>query len=329
VTAPRNEIVLTNPSIHPAVAAWRELLPEHLVPKRIDIMRERETSAIYRLDGVGLGGSGVIAKRCLSATASIEHTIYNNILPRLPLTTVRYYGLIQEDGEYAWLFLEDAGSVRFSPLIASQRTVASRWLALMHTSAASAATSAGLPERGERHYLEHLRAARSRILGSLANPALSRTDVEVLRSVVALCDSLEQRWSELEECCEGAPATLVHGDFRPKNVYVRTDHAETRVFVIDWETAGRGVPGVDLAPARGLSSNRYLDITTYSSIVRERWPTFKLQAIPRLVTAGTIFRRLAAIDWASMDLASRHVEKAIARLEIYRNEAAEAMQAVK
>jgi hypothetical protein len=326
--SPRTDVMLTNVLTHPAVAAWRALGPKHLVPNRIDIVREREKSAAYRLDGVGLGGSGIIAKRCLSATAAIERAIYEDVLPHLPMTTLRYYGYVREDDEYAWLFLEDVGRVRFSPLVADQRTVASRWLAQMHISAELAAASLGLPERGGQHYLEHLRTARRRVLGNLANPALTRSDVELLLSVVAQCDSLERRWDDLAEWCKGAPATLVHGDFRPKNVYVRSDVSETNVFVIDWETAGWGAPAVDLAPPRGLSSSRHLDLMTYWSIVHEHWPTLSLETIGRLVIAGTIFRRLAAIDWASLDLAS-NVEIALARLRIYQGETTDAMQAIK
>ena len=122
---------------HPAVAAWRELRPERLTPRSIDIVRDSEKRAIYRLNGVGCGGSGVIAKRCRLSTASIEHTVYDEILPRLPFTTLRYYGFVQEDDEFAWLFLEDAGRVRFSRGVAEQRTLVGRWLALMHTFARS------------------------------------------------------------------------------------------------------------------------------------------------------------------------------------------------
>jgi len=170
------------------------------------------------------------------STASIEHTVYDEILPRLPFTTLRYYGFVPEDDEFAWLFLEDVGSARFSRLVAEQRTLVGRWLALMHTLARSVAASAGLPERGQRHYLEHLRATRGSIRQNLPNPAIAGSDVDLLWSVIALCEDLELHWNELEECFEGAPATLVHGDFRPKNVYLRTINSGTGVFVLDWET---------------------------------------------------------------------------------------------
>jgi hypothetical protein len=312
---------------HPAVAAWRELRPERLAPACIEVVREGENGAIYRLDGVGCGGSGVVAKRCRLSTASIEHTIYDEILPRLPFTTLRYYGFVPEDDEYAWLFLEDVGSVRFSRLVSEQRALVGRWLALMHTFARSVGASAGLPERGQRHYLEHLRAARRNIRLSLANPAVSGSDVDLLWSVIALCDDLELHWNELDQCFDGAPATLVHGDFRPKNVHLRTIDSEAGVFVLDWETAGWGPPAVDLAPARGPYSAHHVDIATYISIAHESWANSDSQMIGRLVAAGTIFRRLAAMDWASSNLAFDDVSLPVARLRVYRSELLEAVQA--
>ena len=270
---------------HPAVVAWRELRPERPTPRYIESVRENE-NPIFRMPGVGCGGSGVVAKRCRLSTASIEHTVYDEILPRLPLTTLRCYGFVQEDDEVAWLFLEDAGSMRFSRLVTEQRMLVGRWLALMHTFARSVGAPAGLPERGQRHYLEHLRAARRNIRQNLANPVMSGRDVDLLWSVIALCDELESHWSELEECFEGAPATLVHGDFRAKNVHLRTIDSGACVFVLDWETAGWGPPAVDLAPARGSFSARHVDIETYVSIAHGSWANLDSQMIGRLVAAA-------------------------------------------
>jgi aminoglycoside phosphotransferase (APT) family kinase protein len=260
------------------------------------------------------------------STASIEHTVYDEILPRLPFTTLRYYGFVREDDGFAWLFLEDVGRVRFSRLVAQQRMLVGRWLALMHTFARSVGASAGLPDRGQRHYLEHLRAARRDIRLNIANPAVAGSDVDLLWSVIALCDDLESHWNELDQCFDGAQATLVHGDFRPKNVHLRTIDSEACVFVLDWETAGWGPPAVDLAPARGPYSAHQVDVATYRSIAHESWAKSDSHTIGRLVAAGTIFRRLAAMAWASSDLTFDDVSLPVSRLRVYRAELLEAVQ---
>jgi ABC-type multidrug transport system ATPase subunit len=317
----------TERSAHPAVAAWCALSELHRVPARVDVVHESGKSATYRLAGVGDGASAVIAKRCFAATGSVERTVYESVLPRLPVTALRYYGAVA-DGVHTWLFLEDAGAMQFAPTVALQRSLVSAWLATMHTSAEPVVAGVDLPNRGVHHTLDQLRAARDRIAINLGNPVLTRSDRKELQSVIAACDALERRWPELEACCRGAPVTLVHGDFRPKNVHLQPSVSSGRVYVLDWETAGRGVPAVDLAPPKGLCLRNHLDLVTYFSIARARWPALSIESIDRLMTAGTIFRRLAAMDWASLDLASPHVARGVARLRIYRDEVVATMPEV-
>jgi len=323
------EIMRTDLFEHPAVKAWSELLPGRVEPESIEILKEHRKSAVYRLTGVGPGGSAVIAKRCRMATALIERTIYEEILPHLPITALHYYGFTQEDDEFCWLFLEDAGREQFSPLLEEHRTLAARWLARMHTSAAHVAAAARLPDRGPDHYLEHLRSGRHTILSNLTNSALTADDLAILETIISLCDTLELRWSRVEEECEGLPSTLVHGDFQPKNVHVRVSRAGTGLFPIDWETAGWGIAAADLAPAAGHVSTPQVDIALYGSMVRECWPGLDLQAIQRLVTVGGLFRRLAAVHWASRGLAYEYVEEPMACMRIYLAELSETNLAAK
>ncbi len=322
-----NEMNSANLLEHPAVVAWRELRPERVVPDSIEVLKTHLKSAIYRLEGVGRGGTAVIAKRCLTASAAIERTIYEEILPHLPVASLHFYGMIDgEDGEFDWLFLEDAGEERFSPSSEEHRTLAAQWLGRMHSTAARLAATAHLPDRGPAHYLEHLRSGRDTIRRNLANPVLTADDLAMLEAIMAQCDALEQSWSQIERVCADLPATLVHGDFRPKNVRVRSDESGQSLFPLDWETAGWGVPAADLAPARGLTPIPQVDLTTYEAIVREYWPELDLPALRQLVALGRIFRRLAAISWESLGLAYEWREKPMTSMMVYQAELAEALQ---
>ena len=89
---------------------------------------------------MGLGGAAVIAKRCAATTA--ERTVYEDILPHVPITALHYYGGTQHDGEVCWLFLEDAGEQRYSPYSKEHCALAGRWLGMLHTSAARLAAAA-------------------------------------------------------------------------------------------------------------------------------------------------------------------------------------------
>jgi hypothetical protein len=321
-----NQIISTNLREHPAVNAWRHLLPRRVMPEWIEILHVKEKSAVYRLAGVGLRSADVIAKRCLLTTALVERTIYEDILPHLPITALHYYGFVAENDQFGWLFLEDAGRERFSPLLEDHRTLAARWLGCMHTAAAHVASAAQLPDRGPEHYLEHLRSARRTILNNLNNPALTPGDVALLETIVAQCDVLEAHWSQVEQYCVGAPPTLVHGDFQPKNIHIRAGQAGDDLFALDWETAGWGVPAADLAPSRGLPATDQVNVAAYLSVVRECWPGVDIQAVKQLVHVGRIFRRLAAINWASVSLPYEWLEKPITSMRIYHAELAEAIQ---
>ena len=310
-----------------ALKAWKSLWPRRGDPGRIEILKSGSKRAVCRLGGVGLRGAAVIAKRSRKATGFIERTIYEQVLPHLPVTAPHYYGFVEEDDTFCWLFIEDVGRQRFSPVLEEHRVLAARWLGLTHTAAARLATTARLPDRGPDHYLEHLRSARRTILRSLTNPAPNTDDKAVLKAVVAQCDTLESGWKQLEKCCAGLPTTLVHGDFRRKNIFVQsTDQAGPGLFPIDWETAGCGVPAADLAPSRPRYSGHHVDLTTYLSIVRECWPSLDMLALHEMVRAGLIYRRLAAIDWACRGLSFEWTEGPVGLLRGYHAELADILQ---
>jgi hypothetical protein len=327
----KNEIVWVNPLEFPAVKAWKELRAEPVEPGRVEIrlLKRKSRSAIYRLAGVGPGGS-VIAKWCRQPAAAAERTIYDEVLQHLPVISLRCYGLVEEeDSRFCWLFLEDGGGQEYSPQRAEQRVLAAQWLGLLHTSAARVAAAARLPDRGPDHYLGHLRSARAAILGNLANGALSAEERALLRAIVCQCDALESRWDQVQRACERMPRTLVHGDLVVKNVNVRPGPAGPAFLAFDWEMAGWGVPAPDLVQTLLLDRVASVspDIPAYWAMVRDSWPHLAIEDIRRLAGVGSVFRLLAMIDWLSLYLAYPWVSKPMASMRIYQAELAPAVQA--
>ena len=332
------EIICTNLLEHPAVRAWGKLLPGRIEPKGIEIIGEQKKSAVYRLAGVGSGGSTVIAKRCQTATALIERTIYEEVLPHLSIPALHCYGFTQEDNKFYWLFLEDAGREEYSPLIEEHRALAAQWLGLMHTAVACVAPADHLPDRGPGHYLEHLRSGCDKILRSFANPTLKADDLVVLENIISQCEALESCWSQVEGFCAGLPRTFVHGDFTRKNLRVRTGRAGIALLHFDWEMAGWGVPAADLAQSARLGREDFAaksggfaaspDMATYWSVVREHWPSLDLQTIQQLANCGSIFRCLAAINWSAQSLVyKKGVKWVVGDMRIYQAELSAAIQA--
>src|SRR5881396_2119300 len=313
---------------HPAVHAWCLLHPESQ-PLRITPLKiRRKKNKVYRLEGAGRAGGAVVAKRCGKETGLVERTVYEEILPRLTVPSLRHYGSLDEpDGEHCWLFMEDATGVDYSNLLAQHRVQAARWLGLLHTGAADAATRGRLPDAGPGRYLDLVQAVRGLMKQHLDNPVLSPEDVIFIEGVQARLDDLATRWNLVEEICDGVPQTLVHGDFNGKNIRLRSGNGDTTILVFDWEAAGWGVPAVDLAqlgvPSSGLSANP--DIQTYWSTVRDRWPDTSPEAVQRLASCGTVFRALAALHWESCNLATEWASRSISNIRLYDAELAHAI----
>ncbi|TMB07524.1 MAG: hypothetical protein E6J71_29505, partial [Deltaproteobacteria bacterium] len=258
---------------HPAVAAWRQLAPDAPDPERIEVLRQGKKSATYRLVEPTPGSASIIAQRACMAKALIERTVYEEILPHLPVTSPCYYGFRAEDPHFAWLFLEDIGDERHTASDHAQLVLAGRWVGLMHTAAAHLPAARGLPDGGPPRYLDHLRGGLQTVRANLANPALTADDAATLGRLASDLDRLESAWAALACACTGLPATLVHGDLQRKNLYVRNDAGQTALYAIDWETAGWGVPAADLAR---------IDLPTYWSVVRSVWPDVRLEDARRL-----------------------------------------------
>lgn len=306
---------------HPALKAWRSAGLDPVNPMKIELLRGKHNRRmVYRMVGIGPHKSNVIAKRCPQNTGVIEQAIYEQILPHLPLTGPQFYGHAAEDQEYSWLFMEDVGTELFAPEIEAHRVVAAHWLATMHTFAPAISPAAKLPDRGPNHYLEHLKSARCNILDNVGNPALNRSDLPFLKTVARLCDQIESKWEQVQRFCERFPKTMVHGDFRPKNVRVRRKQKDTALLPFDWETAGWGIPVADLAPGRRRYRHMQVDLAVYSTIIRDHWSDVDTSVIRQMSEVGLLFRRLAAIDWASLELRCQYTEQAVQLLSIYKTE---------
>src|SRR6266576_2718838 len=267
---------------HPAVQAWRQLDPEGVLPDRITPAKfkpnkPRPNLAVYRLEGVGADGAAVIAKRCTRSGGQIERTVYERILPHVPLPGPRYYGTVPaspedsaEDG--CWLFIGEIQGEKYNRLSPDHRAAAARWLGILHTEAQAAAAQAGLPEAGPSRYRAAMRATRDLIRDQVDNPAFSAADVAFLDVLVARFDELDEDWDQLARACTGLPPTLIHGDFNGKNLRMQASPQGLRVGAFDWEDAGWAVPGVDLAqavdPSCHISASP--DLATYWAVVRDR-----------------------------------------------------------
>lgn len=277
---------------HPAVRAWRAATSLATTPASIHVLRERSRKALYWLPGLAPDGTAVFAKRAVTARTILERTIYEDVLPRLPLSAPHYYGSWLDE-PHGWLFLEDVGAQAFSRHDPEHRAIAARWVGTLHTEAVGIPGVTALPDGGPARYLQHLREARERMVRSLRTWPYPPGEIAVLDALLARCDAIEAGWARVEASCAGAPLTVVHGDFQPKNAYLRTNGTATSLFPIDWEKVGLGPPAADLTR---------IDLQVYWSVVRHAWPDLALEGVERLAAVGRLLELLAAVRWESESL---------------------------
>lgn len=304
-------------SDHPAVWAWSRLNTGAVDPGRIWVLKKRFKSTIYRIDNLGPGPSSIVAKYCRREVAEHERVIYEDILPKLAVSSPCYYGFVKGEGDYDWLFLECVEGERFCRERQDHCALAGTWLGHLHTLGENAAVAGTrLPDRGIGHYHGQLRTARARFETNLKYLKLLEEESAVVQSVISQCNFLESHWKQIERWCAQMPRTLVHGDFKPRNVVIRTTPQGPSLLTFDWETSGWGVPAEDLA---------YIDLGAYHAIAKRCWPKVTMQALQCMKIVGRIFRGLSEFCWESVKF-EPHWEVSTVKLRVYQMRMAEGIE---
>jgi aminoglycoside phosphotransferase (APT) family kinase protein len=300
-----HEIGAADLRAHPVHAAWERLRMAPCPIAAIEVWREMPThqpASIYRLRLRNDEPFPVFAKRCDAVSGAVERMCYEDIVPRLGMASPIYLGSVQEPDGTVWFFVEDVGREKLSPLDPMHRTLAACWLARLHRMGARVEAGRRLPDGGPRHYLRCLRESRARIERGLANPALNCEQRELLGRIPTTLDRIEDCWDTIVRATARLPETVVHGDFRPKNVRIRHAPSGPVLYALDWELAGWGVPVADLAPARKGIDQLPFDPLVYAAEVVGHGPRLDAAAIRQLSMVGCVMRRLAAMEWESLSL---------------------------
>ncbi len=311
---------------HAAFQAWRRAQVDDVAPGRIEVLQGNKKAAVYRLTGIGPDGAAIIAKRTRSVTGRVERVIYEEVLPRIPVPSLGFYGYVRDPNEeFSWLFLEDAQGEPYSRLNDAHRVLSGQWLGELHL-ARCADFSEKLPDRSLGHYRHFLQDCKAG-LELVSCSALAAGDAMLLRSFISFCDQLEMRWRQIEAACEVMPPTLVHGDFAMKNVRIRERAAGHAFLVFDWQFAGWGTPATDLA--QFIDRVVTPDLGAYRSVLAREYPRLELRDIRRIAACGNVLRGLDQVHWALSGLRvgdPKWVAKAGALLRAYHTTVPETVQ---
>ena len=295
--------------VHMSIQAWFRFLPNSLAPCGATILKKTMRSTVCRIEGVGPGGSHIVAKWCPQADGELETFVYREVLARLSMASIHCYGFIKDGlGDYGWLFLEDAGTAQAAPKGECFPPDFSTWLAHLHTSASLLPISGRLPARGPSWYLGILRHGQSHLLECLRKRNLDICDRSAIEQLLICLETLEEHWRSVEERCECLPWTMVHCDIQPKNILTRSSPHGIEFLPLDWEDAGWGPPAADLSR---------VDAERYLSAAQKTWPRLELREIEVQARCGVVFSLLSAVDWEMLRLAAGSEEKALRRLRVY------------
>lgn len=284
-------------------------MPGSSKPSRMEVLEESFSERIViRLIGVGIEGTNVVVKRTQPSTTLIERTVYEKVLPFLPIPRLHYYGsVIDQYSGYSWIFLEDVSGEKYNPQILEHRVAAANWIGTMNTGVLNNAAAQNLPSRHPDHYLVLLHRGVNLILSNDSNPALKLTDLRIIEKILGNCEFLKINWDKITNICEEIPSTLVHGDFISKNVAVRNTRNGLSILPFDWEKAGWGCPAEDISR---------IDIPTYQATTQEHWPGIDFTTLMDIANVGKIFRCLVYIDWIAPQLGEKEIKSPMDHLKL-------------
>jgi len=165
-----------------------------------------------------------------------EAGVYRELLRRLPVSAPRFFGTYVDSatGE-TWLFieyLEKAVGIEEAPVPATALGLAARWIGGFHALAEVRVlhpSTRSLHTYDDEYYLRWVR--RTSLLAGDWHRRLGW--------LAALCERMEG----FVRVLSAWPTTVIHGEYVPHNVLVRSDN----VYPIDWESAAIAFGEIDLA----------------------------------------------------------------------------------
>lgn len=304
---------------HMAVTAWQTLHPESKAIFSVSTIQPHyRKSTVVRLDGVtGYEGS-IMAKRCPTPQARIEHLVYTKILSQIPYPALHSFGMLEGPSSgYSWLFIEEAVGEDYSYKDVGHRSLAAEWLGVLHVTAAKITAQDDLPARDIEHYLGLTSQARKTLEESSANPALTGEQLQVINDLRKQSELLQSRISEIQPIFDGIPKTIVHGGFYGKNVRVGWRQGRQVILAYDWESAGWGCPAIDLA---------FVDLGLYQAQCSAYGLDLSLSILSEIAVFGKMLWVIKAIPGERQTLASPWLDKVMSKFAYYRDEMNQAMQ---
>jgi ATP-binding cassette subfamily B protein len=283
------------------VRAWGRVSESSIASSDVSVVRPKRWTEpgrhlyVFKLDGAGEAGASVAAILCHPERAEWERRVFEEWLPRLGVSSARYYGSTRDpDRSMIWQFTEFVEPGSFCADDPSHRELLAEWLGAFHAASRAACSEWQLPDRGYAFHREQNRSARQNIRLGLFEPGyISPTERELFESAESRLRALEVRCDREADAVGALPHSLIHGDLKAKNLGRRSSDASGSLLVLDWEFAGWAPVAVDMGATR--LQGRELEI--YAEALRPSLPSLRLADVERMSKIGEVFRAIVSIRW--------------------------------
>jgi hypothetical protein len=300
---------------HASVRAWRATGAQSL-PHKITELNTKKKSVVCLLEGAV--AFPLVAKLSSRESAAVEVFVYEHVLPALGEPFPRFLGSVRDSDERTWLFCEHIGDEPFRFDDSAHLAAGQKWVAALHSMPVDAAVRTALPDAGPLCHLSRLDEALNLIGLRRSNTALTAAHQATLNDVVKGLEQLRSMGGRLLDEAAGRTGSVVHGDLTDKHLRVRTDAGTIRFYTFDWEHAGVGYPGTDLA--RMFNSWRPGDFWAYCGAVVAARRDLAIVDAARMIRIGWLFQLMTHVYWATGELRRERVDGAVQTFEKYRRQ---------
>ena len=301
----RSPIVdVADPAGHPAATAWCRLLGSRTAPTGVQILKSVEKTQAYRLVGCAPDGGNVVATHRLASATAVERAVYESVLSRSSVLSLRLHGVIEEADGMSWTFTEDAGEATPDLRRYEDRVLAGRWLGRLHVDIADVPRPDGLPDRSAAATLDTLASTLVDLASARADPQLGGAGRQLIDDIVRRLEIIAAAWGRVTDGLDDLPWTVVHGDLVAKNMRYRGAADDLSLVIFDWDMAGWGPPVRDLA---------LVDLGAYLETARPLWDG-RIDGLGRSADIGRLFGLIEAMGWEMPRLRLGGHRRALLRL---------------
>ena len=290
-----------------ALGAVKALVPDAGADESSPFIRRERPTPVFRVSSRH-SSRAFAAKPGDPDSSAREANVLMQLFP--DFNAVECFGVhVSPTTSQCWLVTAQAHGVEFDPFDSSDRAVLARRISAIHRHFADMPAHLHnlLPREDRLVWRERIETATRTLHRALDNEGLLDHHRLTLNALIDVFDATQETLEDYQAICSKLPLTLVHGDLSASNVVIDRSTSDTRVAIIDWVTAHRGWPAIDLT---------FLDLDFYRDELGASWPIDPTD-LRRLQGFGFLLWIAHVVPGELAGLTSPWPERSMAKIEWY------------